>query len=254
MKEHCGLGGNGPRLATALVAAVSAIALLGAPALAQKKAAAGAKKQAPQSAWVKLCERTKLPKLQKDGKTTTVEKSICLTHHERLNGNTGMVIISAALRQVEGQKGTSLMVMVPLGMAIPPGIKAAVYNKQQWARAQKKEKVSDKELKPISLRYSLCHPAGCTAEIKAPDNLIQQLKGGGGLMILALSSSGRPVAFPVPLTGFTAAHDGKPVDNKAYSQARARLMGQIRERLRQKIVERRSGGQIPAPKQATKKN
>ena len=73
-------------------------------------------------------------------------------------------------------------------------------------------------------------------------------------MILALSSSGRPVAFPVPLTGFAAAHDGKPVDNKAYSQARARLMGQIRERLRQKIVERRTGGQIPAPKQTTKKN
>ena len=39
----------------------------------------------------------------KDGKDEKKELNICLTHHERLDGNTGMVLVSAAVRQVEGQ-------------------------------------------------------------------------------------------------------------------------------------------------------
>ncbi len=247
MTNSIGWHGRGVRtVATVLTLAVG-LAVTGV-AQAQKQTKP-ANKKAAQSAWVKLCEATKLPKAQKgDKKDKIVTKNICLTHHERLDGNTGMVIVSAAIRQVEGQKKPSLMVMVPLGMAIPAGVKAAVYSKQQWARAQKKEPVKDKELKPVALKYSLCHPAGCTAEIPVPDGLIDSMKTGGGLMILALNSAGRPVAFPVPLVGFSQAHDGKPVDNKAYSAARARLMGQIRERLKQRIAKRATDGRLPEPK------
>ncbi len=198
--------------------------------------------KAPQSAWVKLCDKTPLQKAKKGGGTETVTKNICLTHHERLDGNTGLVIISAAVRQVEGESKQSLMVMVPLGMALQPGVKAAVYSKDQWARAQKKEEVKDSELKPLSLKYSLCHPAGCTAEIEAPKQLVESMKTGGGLMILSLNSTGRPVAFPVPLTGFEQAHKGKPVDNTKYTEARKRLMGQIRNRMRERV------NKAPAPK------
>ena len=56
------------------------------------------------------------------------------------------------------------------------------------------------------------------------------MKTGGGLMVLAVNAQLKPIGFPVPLTGFTVAHDGKPVDNKAYAQARSKLMAQIRER------------------------
>ncbi len=67
----------------------------------------------PQSAWVKLCEKSPLVKKDKDGKETKEEKDICLTHHERLDGNSGMVLVSAAIRQVEGSDKESFMVMVP---------------------------------------------------------------------------------------------------------------------------------------------
>lgn len=238
-----GFGGYGYRLASALVVLAGAFALTLGPAQAQKKAAA---KKKPQSAWVKLCEDTKFKRKGKDGKVEDTSKNICLTHHERLDGNTGMVIISAAIRRVEGQKEPSLMVMVPLGMALPPGVKAAVYDPKQWAKAQKKEKVNDKELKPLSMKYSICHQAGCTAEMRIEESWVKRMKAGGGLMVLALNSQGRPVAFPIPLTGFTAAHDGKPVDNKAYSKARRQLMGRIRERLRQRVAEQRAKEKVPA--------
>ncbi len=202
------------------------------PSYAQKADAKKADAAAAQSAWVKLCEKAPVASKNKEGKVEKIEKNICLTHHERLDGNTGMVLVSAAIREVEGNERKTLMVMVPLGMAIPAGVRAAVYTPEQWAMAAKNEKVDDAQLKPINLKYSLCHPAGCTAEIEATDELITSLKKGGGLMVLAVNSGAQPIGFPVPLDGFTAAHEGKPVDNKQYAEARGQLMAQIRDRQR----------------------
>jgi len=204
------------------------------PAAKPAAAAAGAKTatadDAGKSAWVKLCEKAPLVKKDKDGKDVKEEKNLCLTHHERLDGNTGMVLVSAAIRQIEGQDKQSLMIMVPLGMAIPPGIRAAVYSKEQWAAVQKNEKIDEKTLKPIELKYSLCHPAGCTAETEATKDITDQLAAGGGLMVLAMNAAAQPVAFPVPLDGYNEATAGPPVDNKKYAEARGALMKQIRER------------------------
>ncbi len=209
---------------------------LTAPAIAQDKkpAAAAAKagddKAAKQSAWVKLCEKAPVAEKGGDGKITKIDKEICLTHHERLDGNTGMVLVSAAVREVQGSDKKSLMVMVPLGMAIPAGVRAAVYTPDQWAKAAKNEKIEEKDLKPIKLDFSLCHPAGCTAEVDATADMLAQMKTGGGLMVLAINAGAQPIGFPIPLDGFKAAHDGKPVDNEQYAKARSQLMAQIRER------------------------
>jgi len=185
---------------------------------------------ANKSAWVKLCETTPVMKKGEDGKEAKEEKNICLTHHERLDGNTGMVLVSAAIREVEGQDKKHLMIMVPLGMALPPGLRAAVYTKDQWAKIAKNEKVEDKELKPVDLKYSLCHASGCTAEIEADAGIIDQMKAGGGLMVVAMNAAAQPIGFPIPLDGFGDAFAGKPVDNAEYKKARGQLMAQIRER------------------------
>jgi invasion protein IalB len=181
----------------------------GAPAAAQKgapapAAAAGAPEQ---SAWVKLCE--KAPSLAEPKK----ELNVCLTHHERLDGNTGMVLVSAAIRQVEGQDKEALMVMVPLGMALPPGVQV---------------KVDEKE--PVKLQFTLCHAAGCTAEGEASKAVIDQMKTGKQVVVAAINLAGKAIGFPVPLTGFDKAYAGAPVDNEKYKEARKRLMSAIRER------------------------
>ena len=177
------------------------------PAAAPAAAAAAA---APKSAWVKLCEKAPIVKKGPDGKDVKEEKSLCLTHHERLDGNTGMVLVSAAIREVEGSDKKSLMIMVPLGMAIPPGIRAAVYTKEQWAAAAKNEKIDEKALKPIELKYALCHPAGCTAETEATPDILAQMSKGGGLMVLAMNAAAQPIGFPVPLDGYNEAAAGPP--------------------------------------------
>lgn len=232
----------------ALVSAVAMLAVIaaasaGAQAADAKKApaaAAGAKTAAaakPQSAWVKLCEKAPVVTKGPDGKDVKSEKSLCLTHHERLDGNTGMVLVSAAIRTVEGSPKKSLMIMVPLGMAIPPGIRAAVYTKAQWAAASKGDKIDEKQLKPIELRYALCHPAGCTAETEATPEILKEMSTGGGIMVLAMNAAAQPIGFPVPLDGYNEASAGPPVDNKKYAEARSQLMAQIRQRQQQQAEQ-----------------
>ncbi len=208
---------------TALMLSVG-IGFMATPALAQDKkaapapagkpaAAAPAGKAAPagaaadQSAWVKLCE--KAPSLTEPKK----ELNVCLTHHERLDGNTGMVLVSAAIRQVEGQDKEALMVRVPLGMALPPGVQVQVDEKE-----------------PVKLQFTLCHAAGCTAEGEASKVVIEQMKTGKQVVVAAINLAGKAIGFPVPLTGFDKAYAGPPVDNEKYKEARKRLMSAIRER------------------------
>lgn len=201
--------------------------------------AAPAAAQGEQVMWVKLCEKAPVLTKDKDGKDVKGEKGICLTHHERLDGNTGMVLVSAAIRQVEGLDKTHLMVMVPLGMAIQPGLRATVYSKELWDKAQKNEKVDDTKLKPVQLKFSLCHPAGCTAELELDDDLMKQLRANAGLMIFSINANGQVIAFPVPLAGFGAALDGAPIDNELYSKSRRELMQQIAQRQEQMFAEQK---------------
>lgn len=213
------------------------------PAAPAAAAAAGAPTggEGNKTAWVKLCEKAPFIAKDKDGKEVKDEKNLCLTHHERLDGNSGLVIVSAAIRQVEGADKQSLMVMVPLGMALPPGVRAAIYSKDQWVAIQKNEKVDEKQLKLIDLKYSLCHQAGCTAEIEATKDILDQMAAGGGIMVLALNAAGQPVGFPVPLSGYSEAAAGPPVDNAKYSEARRALLETIRQRqieLAQKAQEK----------------
>ncbi len=191
----------------ALCGLVAGAALAGSLLAASQAAAQEEQQQEQQSAWVKLCE--KAPNLQEEGQ----ELDVCLTHHERIDGNTGRVLVSAAIRQVEGRDTKSLMVMVPLGMALPAGVQA---------------KVDENE--PIKLNYTLCHVGGCTAETEATDEIIQQFESGEQVVVAAMNLAGQPIGFPVPLTGFTTAYAGDPVDNEKYRNARQQLMQTIRQR------------------------
>jgi len=231
---------------------------LAAPALAQEKAAGDGAAAKPQSAWVKLCEKVPLVKKDKDGKDEKVEKSLCMTHHERIDGNSGLTLVSVALREIEGAEKKSLMVMVPLGMALPAKVKSVIFTTEQWAKLGKKETIDEKELKPFTLDYELCHVGGCTAEVEATAEMVTQLEKGGGLRVFTVNSNRQPVLFEVPLTGFTAAHAGEPVDSEKYNKARADMFAQIRERQKKayetyKAEQETKGGEGGAAAAAEKK-
>ena len=118
-----------------------------APAAAPKKDAAAGGGGGPQSAWVKLCETGQNVTKDKDGKEKTQDMKICMTMHERLDGNSGMTVVSAAVRQVEGQDKFYFMIMVPTEVVLKPGMRATYIPADLWEKAVKGEQLDEKRLK-----------------------------------------------------------------------------------------------------------
>ena len=245
------------RVAALCTAAGFALMIAGLPASAQDKAPApaapGAAPAAPGAApaakdagkdakkstqWVKLCDKITInakpkegaPPPAKDAKPATEDKQLCSTMFEAIESNTGQLIVSVGLQEIEGAPKQVLAVMVPLGVVIPGGVKLAVYSADQWAKAAKNETIELKDLKTVDLKFSHCLPIGCTAETEATKEVSDLLKGNAGMAVLAIWTNGRQFTVPVPLNGFGDALTGKPVDSKEYSENRRKLMEQIRQR------------------------
>jgi invasion protein IalB len=210
------------------------------PAAKPAAAAAPARPQQPaqpQTAWVKLCEMATFGKKAPDGKETKEERNICLTQHEQLDGRTGVVLVSAAVRVVEGSNTPQFMVMVPLGMTIPSGLRVAVASADIWGKVQRNEPFDEKQLKPFGMPYFSCHSVGCTAEIALTPDIMAEMQSGAGMLVRAVDVVGRTPVFFVPLTGFKDTHAGAPVDNKAYVEARRAFWKQLETQQQAQIAQ-----------------
>ncbi len=159
---------------------------------------------AQESSWVKLCQQQKA----KEQKV-----NVCLTHHERLHPNTGLPLISAAIREIEGEPQKIMMFMVPLGRLLKPGLIM---------------QVDDKE--PLKIGYNYCTSIGCVAQAPVTDEIIEAFKKGGTLTIKTIDVGQKRVGFQVSLGGFTRALEGPSIDPKAYAQARKEMFEMIRAR------------------------
>jgi invasion protein IalB len=177
-----------------------------APAPAGATAGATPVGAAPdESAWVKLC-------LKND---QTGNKEICLVNHEGLEPNTGMVLVSAAVRTVEGEDKQSLLVRLPTAysLVIPAGVQIKI-----------------DEGEPISLQYAVCFPTSCQVQIELTKEMFDNMRKGKQMVVAAMNMQQKTMAFPVPLTGFGKVFDGPPVDNAKYEESRRQLMEKFRQR------------------------
>jgi invasion protein IalB len=185
---------------------------------APKSAPAGAPASAPgatpiaagdagaaEDAWVKLCMKNE----------QTQNKEICLINHEGLEPNTGMVLIAAAVRKVEGEEKQQLLVRVPTAYAlvIPPGVQI---------------KIDDKD--PIQLQYAICFPTSCQVQLELTKELLEEMRNGKKMMVAAMNIQQKTMGFPVPLSGFSKAYDGPPVDSAKYEESRRQLMEMFKKR------------------------
>ena len=188
---------------------------------AQEKAEKVAKKPkggGDRRAWIKICEVVAIKEVPKEKpkkgeEVKAQKKKICMTHHESLSAKTGQPLVSAAVRKVEGQEKQRFLVTIPLGMALPAGVHLKV----------------DKN-EPMKFKYSFCHVGGCVAETELSETLMKQMRSGEKMIVAAIGISGKPVGFPVPLSGFAKAYDGKPIDGKKYANARKAMMKEIQRK------------------------
>jgi invasion protein IalB len=176
-----------------------------APAAGAPAAAGAAPAGATEDAWVKLCMKNE----------QTQNKEICLINHEGLEPNTGMVLIAAAVRKVEGEEKQQLLIRVPTAYALvmPAGVELKIDESQ-----------------PIKLQYAICFPTSCQVQLEVTKELMDSMRKGKQMVVAAMNIQQKTMGFPVPLTGFAKAYDGPPVDSVKYEESRRQLMEMFRKR------------------------
>jgi invasion protein IalB len=185
-----------------------------APAAAQDQPASGSAADALIQAdleWIKLCNDDPQAK-----------KQVCLINQE-LRTEEGQFLASVAIREIEGESRKVLLIAVPPGMLIQPGLRVQVdTGKQEQAR------------------YSICFPNACYAEMVVTDAIIGQFKKGSQLVLTTLNQQAKPVNFPISLAGFTKVYDGAPIDAAALQARQQRLESELQKRAeeaRSKLIE-----------------
>jgi invasion protein IalB len=185
--------------------------LLASPVLAALLIAGSALGNGSQAkAWSKLCEKTSAVPKNKDANAEKKDLDICLTYHERVDRNTGMVLMAAAVREIEGRDTRHLMIMVPLGVILQRGVRVSIFPEPLWEEAQRNEESNAAGLKSLTLAYTICHAAGCVAEMELTPDVLASLTSSAGFVAHATRESGASVAFSVSLGGFAQALEGAP--------------------------------------------
>ncbi|MCR9235571.1 MAG: invasion associated locus B family protein [Alphaproteobacteria bacterium] len=154
--------------------------------------------------WTKICTQNKQTK-----------KDICLVSQEIRSAN-GQFLASVAVREIDGDENRSLLISVPPGMLLQPGIQF---------------KVDENEPRPV--KYGICFQKYCYSELPIKKDVIDELKGGNNLTVTTFSQQGKAIGFELTLTGFTATYDGDPIDPAAVQAQREKAQQEMAEKAQQ---------------------
>ena len=127
-------------------------------------------------------------------------KEVCFTASDG-HLTSGEKLVIALLIEPEGGDTKLLRVTLPLGVALVPGARIVVDEKEG-----------------ITAPFVVClRKNGCMADYKADTDLIEKLKKGRSLAIQAFEKGG-PTSFTLPLAGFAKAYDGPATDPTGLNQ------------------------------------
>ncbi|RAI00609.1 invasion associated locus B family protein [Acuticoccus sediminis] len=146
------------------------------------------------NAWVKICNRD-----------AQANKELCLITQE-LRTQNGQFLASAAIREFEGESRRSLLLSVPVGMLVQPGVQIQIDGAQ-----------------PEKAPFQICFPNACYAERTIDEAFIGRLKRGGKMRINTMNRQGKQVSFDMTLIGFTSAYNSEGIDPQALQQKQSDL-------------------------------
>jgi invasion protein IalB len=171
------------------------------PPPAEQAAGEGQQMQIMLTPWTKIC-----------GKDQEANKEICLTTQEA-RADTGQLLASALVREVQDDPKKQFIVSVPVGMLLRPGMRV----------------VLDQNA-PQPIAYSVCFPNACYGDMEINADYVAKLKKGQSLVIQTLNQVGRTINFPLSLKEFAKAYDGPPTDLKVVEEQQKKLQDELQKR------------------------
>jgi invasion protein IalB len=137
-------------------------------------------------------------------------KEVCFTASDGHLPSGQKMVIALVIEPEEGGDAKLLRVTLPLGVALVPGARIVIDEKDA-----------------MTAPFVVCHPKnGCMADFKADADLITKLKQGQSLAIQAFDKA-RPISFTLPLTGFAKAYDGPPSDPTGLNEQQRSLRNEL---------------------------
>jgi len=191
----------------ALGAFVALSSFAGAPAIAQED----------KSPWTKACNTN-----------PNTQKEICFISIE-LRTNTGQFLSNIAIQETEGEARKKLLVAVPTGVLIQPGVRIQI-----------------DDGKPVQGKYSICAPNACYAELAIDDSFITAMKQGGEMIVAPYNQQAKEIVFKMTLVGFTKVYDGEPMNLAELQKRQEELQSELQKRAdeaRQKLIDAQKQGQ-----------
>jgi invasion protein IalB len=170
--------------------------------------------------WTKIC-----------GKDQEANKEICLTTQEA-RADTGQLLASALVREVQDDPKKQFIVSVPVGMLLRPGMRVVV---DQNA--------------PQPIAYSVCFPNACYGDMEINAEYVAKLKKSQSLVVQTLNQVGRTINFPLSLKEFAKAYDGPPTDLKVVEEQQKKLQEELQKRAEEARKRLETTPAAGAPKQ-----
>jgi len=168
--------------------------------------------------WTKYCAHG-LTEKSSEIKT----KEVCFTASDGHLPSGQKMVIALVIEPEEGGDAKLLRVTLPLGVALVPGARIVIDEKEA-----------------MTAPFVVCHPKnGCMADFKADADLITKLKQGQSLAIQAFDKA-RPISFTLPLTGFAKAYDGPPSDPTGLDEQQRSLQNELQPHSENRLYTPRS--------------
>ncbi|OOZ00459.1 invasion associated locus B family protein [Solemya velum gill symbiont] len=133
--------------------------------------------------WLKECE------IFVEAENKEVE--ICQLVQALVDEKSKQVMLKAAIGYVPNQKEAVMVVSLPLGIFLPPGVQMRV----------------DGQGKVATIPVNTCLPAGCQAGSALDAEFTGRLKKGNKLTMIFANPAGKPVKAELSLKGMTAGLD-----------------------------------------------
>ncbi len=107
--------------------------------------------------------------------------------------DSGRDIAQLAIGRVPDSKAALVIVSLPLGVFLPPGIQLQIDQKE-----------------PMRVPIEVCDPNGCRAGFPLTDELAAAFKAGQQLTLSVQDPAGNKASVPFSLSGFTAGYNSLP--------------------------------------------